>query len=112
MTEEQCKLRELRENTEQLQLDDRDNPDSLGYYTTKRVANMSIRALIHECEERLKRFQMGIKNNMQEMARLEEVHPEYTKKWLEVYNKERTKAGFAEFKIENEFNPEWNKLDR
>lgn len=91
-------MREIREREEECKAGDiYDNPDTLRFYSMRRVTEMK---LTEEIANRLKQIETLRTTNEKvraELYELEKKHSEYEKEWLECYNVERRKAGIPDF---------------
>jgi len=90
--------REIREREEEAQGPDiYDEPESLRYYSMKRVTDMTL-------VENQKRLKMQLENIEEKLVEirvdlktLELDHPEYKEEWVDCYNAERRKGGINDF---------------
>jgi len=89
--------REMREVKEQIQQNKDnpidENPDSLDYYTKKRVSQKELNAYINQANEKVRKLKKSLKKLNEEILKLNKINPKYIDQWLIRYNEERTKVG-------------------
>ena len=92
--------RELEERKEEVKnrTHDDDNPESLDYYTKKKVAQKELSAYISQGKEKLKVLKKSLRKVDNELFQINKKHPDYCNQWLDNYNKERVRAGLPEIK--------------
>ena len=74
-----------------------DNPNSLDFYTMKRVTEMKLFEAEANMKNKLKEIQDKICESQKELFRIESQSPEYIDQWIDRYNVERKKAGIPDF---------------
>lgn len=90
----QQKQLELQERREELKLTkENETEDSLDYYTKKRVARKELQGYINQGKEKLEKLKKSLKKVDNEIEKLDKANPNYTKLWLDNYNKARVRAG-------------------
>lgn len=94
----QKEIKEREEETKTRELD-RD-PDSLDYYTMKRVSRLSIAEHVDKQERMMVNNKKKIRELDREISKLTSKHPEYRDMWAKHYNVEREKAGLSLFRPE------------
>lgn len=95
--ENESMRRELRENKERLEQDEDDdidmNPDSLDYYTKKRVTARELNSYIIQGKEKLKDMKKKLRKVEKDYIDIHKKHPEFKEQWLDNYNRARKRAG-------------------
>lgn len=97
--EQQRIAREIKEKEEAMRTakDIRDDPESLDYYTMKRVTYLSLREERENLDRKVESLKTVTKKLMKELDTLDNNHPDYTELWVENYNKARVKVGIPPF---------------
>jgi hypothetical protein len=92
-------LREIKEREEEVRnaKDINEDPESLNYYTMKRVVWMSLRENIERKRNELVKLEEKLVEVRGVLGKLDSEHSEYQKEWVDNYNVERKKAGFPDF---------------
>lgn len=101
--------RELKEQKEQLEKDESDvdnDPESLDYYTKKRVTEREIYGYIQAVEDKAKMLKKSLKKVREEIVGLNKAHPTYDDLWLENYNTARRRAGLPAIEASSIRGPE------
>ena len=93
------KMRQIKDREEQLRKDGDiyDNPESLGYYTMKRVTEMKVVEMIDTLEKRLADLKEKIVIVRDDLCDLDAKYPEYAEQWVARYDEERAKSGIPGF---------------
>jgi hypothetical protein len=95
--------RELQEREKELQEREFDrDPDSLDYYTLKKVSYQNIAKYISDGEKKLDGLRKALLKNEEEINRLNTSFPQYSEMWISNYNKERERAGLDPIKEESD----------
>lgn len=97
---QQAKIaQELKEAEEKLVKggDIYDNPDSLDFYTMKRVTEMTLMETRKAQQEKIDMMEKKIAEQRIILKRLERDHPEYKSQWIPRYDEERKKTGISRF---------------
>lgn len=98
--------KELKEGEEKLKSGDDiyDKPESLDFYTMKRVTEMKLSEAISIQKRKLQEVELQLAETHILCRKLEKTNPEYAEQWIENYNKERVKTSLVEFvPSENQF---------
>ena len=97
--------REIRDREEEVKHGDvYDDPQSLDFYTMKRVTEMKLRETRNNQTHQISAIRESLRKTRKELKRLERDHTSYTDAWIDNYNKEREKAGIPPYiPGENEF---------
>ncbi|ALX27595.1 hypothetical protein GMAR_ORF221 [Golden Marseillevirus] len=77
---------------EEGQLDD--DPQSLEYYTKRRVAKRQAEQYIQEYRDRIESMKRTAERYEREIEELDEKYPSHKDNWLNLYNEERKKMGY------------------
>lgn len=90
---------ELRENEKKLKdgADIYDNPESIDFYTMKRITDMRLTEAYQAAFRKIDEMQKKIGEQRIILKTLEKNHPEYTDQWVDVYNEQRKKSGLNYF---------------
>jgi len=93
------KMRQLREREDQLRKDGdiTEDPESLRYYTMKRVTEAKVVEMIEMSEKKLIDMKSKLIVVRDGLCDLEKKHPEYAENWIECWNEERRKSGIPSF---------------
>lgn len=78
--------------------DIRDTPQTLEYYTLRRVTEFTIVDAIREKEREIEELRTSLRENHNELLKLEVDHPEYDEQWVAEYNKKRAESRIAPWK--------------
>lgn len=91
--------KEIREAEEALKTGDDiyDNPESLDFYTMKRVTEMRLFESYQISLRKLQEIESSLTETHMILRTLEVHNSDYNDKWLEVYNKERAKTSLPMF---------------
>lgn len=88
--------REMNERKEQLK-DDKDDtdfdPESLDYYTKKRVSMKELNSYILQANEKMKTLKKSLRKIEKEVKEINRRHPQYMDQWIDNYNKARARVG-------------------
>lgn len=96
--------REMNERKAEVENKDIDaDPDSLDYYTKKRVSQKELRSYIDSGVKKLNDLKKQLKKIDKDILELNKKHPTYIDKWLDNYNGARKKVGL-EPQTEEEIN--------
>lgn len=91
-------MRELKEREQEVKSKDiYDNPESLEFYTMKRVVDYTLYDHIVAQEEKLREVREKLEMNRNICANLEKTHPEYRSQWIDRYNTERAGVGIPAY---------------
>lgn len=74
-----------------------DNPDSLDFYTMKRVTEMRLTEAYQIAMRKLKELENSMIETHIILRTLEITNPDYNDQWIDVYNKERSKTSLPNF---------------
>lgn len=110
--EEKRIMRELKDREEQLKNDGDiyDNPDSLKYYSMRRVTEIRLYEHRDAILKKLREVEKTIDIVQQETKVLENNHPEYMDMWLECYNEERKVSGLPDYVPNSDYENEHNNI--
>lgn len=91
--------RELQERQEELKTggDIYDNPESLAYYTMKRVTEMKLYEHIGILQKQMDDVHEKLNKTRTELYGLDRRFPEYEDQWIDLYNLERKKVSIPPF---------------
>lgn len=96
--ERQNIIRELREKEKEVESHDvYDDPESLEFYSMKRVTELRLTEKIEELKENIKKITSKRMEVWKILEDLEKHFNNYEEEWLDVYNKERAKTGIPEY---------------
>lgn len=111
--DEQRIMRELKEREEQLKNDGDiyDNPESLKYYSMRRVTEIRLYEHRDAILKKLREVEKTIEVVQQETKSLEVKYPEYVDMWLECYNEERKISGLPEYVPNVDYENEHKNID-
>ena len=89
--------RELMEREEELRNtpDIYDDPESINYYTMKRVTEMKLNEMRQSHLRELKKLDMKRRCVWADLKKIHHKHPDYTNRWLDVYNEARAKTSIS-----------------
>lgn len=92
-------MKELKEREKEVRegRDYNDDPDSLDYYTMKKVAWQRLRETIEIQKKKTLDLEEKLVLTRKILAELDERHPSYAVDMVENYNKERRKSGFPDY---------------
>lgn len=91
-------MREIREREEELKKGDiYDDPESLTYYSMRRVTEVKLREAAENQARQIEATRENIVKVQKELKKLERIHPEYIDQWIDRYNVERRKAGIPDY---------------
>lgn len=96
--QERRELNEKREELKNLESDIDANPESLDYYTKKKVAQKELNGYLVQANEKIKTLKKSLRKVEKEIKDLSKKHPEYIDQWLENYNKARRRVGLEDIK--------------
>lgn len=99
MAEQKALMREIREREEELKQggDIYDDPESLTYYSMRRVTEMRLTESRDKQRNQLEALEETLRKVRKELKTLEQTHSEYKDQWIERYNEERRKGGIPDF---------------
>ncbi len=89
----QREIQEQKELLRQENPDETEDPDSLDYYTKKRVSQKELRGYIMQATEKLHTLKKSLKKVETEIIQLNKKNPTYIDKWLDNYNNARRRVG-------------------
>lgn len=97
--EDERKMREIREREEELQKegDIYDHPESLKYYTMKRVTELKLMESRDEYVKHIKNIEEKLEIVRKELYKLTLSNPQHRDNWVECYSEERMKAGVPKY---------------
>lgn len=102
LAKNQQQRREIEEQREAVKRDDIDaDPNSLDFYTKKRVSQKELKGYINQGLEKLRLLKKQLKKIDKEVLELNKNHPQYIDLWLENYNKQRRKVGLPDLTEED-----------
>jgi len=98
-TQQRTIMRELREREEELKSDGDiyDDPESLRYYSMRRVTEMKLTEQRDKLVAQLDAIGGTLRGVRKELKRIEVDHSDYIKQWLDCYNEEREKNGIPAY---------------
>jgi len=93
-------MRELREREEEVKngRDYNDDPQSLDFYTMKKVAWLRLSENIELEKKKITSLEEKLKITRGILAGLDVSHPEYNHEWINNYNIERRKSGIPDYR--------------
>lgn len=91
--------REIREREQEVKNghDYNEDPDSIDYYTMKRVVWLRLQENIDMLRNQITSLEGKLNDTRVLLGELDEQHPTYIEDWIENYNKERRKAGIPDY---------------
>lgn len=95
----QKQIRELKAREDELRTDGDiyDNPESLRYFTMKKVTENTLMDRRDHIMEQLKSVNENLAKTQLELYNLSSFNPEYEEDWIDCYNTERRKGGLPDF---------------
>lgn len=91
-------MREIKEREDEAKSGDiYDDPQSLTYYSMRRVTANKLMETRDSTRLQLETMEKTLRKVRKELKRLEIDHPEYIDEWVERYNVERRKAGVPDY---------------
>lgn len=92
-------VREIRDREEEVKngKDYNDEPDSLDYYTMKRVTWLRLEEQLELLKSQIVSIETKRTDTRALLAGMEKDHPDYSANWIENYNVERRKAGIPDY---------------
>lgn len=91
-------MREINERMQECQDNDiYDNPESVRYYSMKRVTEKTLTDEILHRTNALEGIKKSLHTVRKELKKLEKKFPDYPDQWVDVYNQERAKGGLPPY---------------
>lgn len=105
---ERAIMREIREREEELRNDGDiyDDPESLRYYSMKRVTELRLQEKRDELLRTVEGIKASILKVQRESKTIELTHPEYVDQWVDCYNEERRKSHVPDYVPSEEYENE------
>lgn len=97
--EDNRKIAEIKEARERLEKDGDiyDDPESIRFYTMKRVTEMTLTEAYHAQVSKIKELEKKIGEQRIILKRIEVDYPNYPSEWIDCYNAERAKTSLSTF---------------
>jgi len=91
--------REIREKEEELKAgkDIYDDPESLRYYSMRRVTDLKVEQEIKRMQKQIQGLQDTLVQVRTELKKLDKKYPEYNDQWIGCYNEERRKTSIPDY---------------
>lgn len=92
-------MREIRDREEEVKnsKDYNDEPESLDYYTMKRITWLRLEEQLELLKSQISSIESKKSDTRVLLADLEKAHPEYSEEWIDNYNVERRKSGIPDY---------------
>lgn len=92
--QQQREIEEQKKELKEGKIDD--DPNSLDYYTKRKVGHMELKKCVLQGQEKVRNLKKSLRKVEGELSGLTHKHPEYLNEWLANYNKARVRVGLKD----------------